>query len=116
MLEEIPIATAWLQALRARGVSVTLRNGRISMPKAAYAALSDDEILTLRHHRAAIRDVLASGAEPEAIDLDPVSVAPVTVALKEDRSSPLLSKEQDRERRSDEATAVMLKMMKFGHY
>lgn len=55
-------ATSWLQGLAARGVGVTLRNGRLVLhPARAYKELTDAELLTLRHHRASIKDIVRAG-------------------------------------------------------
>jgi hypothetical protein len=62
-------ATAWLRALKARGVNATLRNNRLWLhPASAYGALSDDELLTLRHHRQEIKDLIRSGVDPAPRD------------------------------------------------
>lgn len=56
------IAMSWLQALASRGVTVTLRNNRLWLhPASAHRALSDDEVLVLRHHRHAIKDAIKAG-------------------------------------------------------
>ena len=56
------VATSWLQTLAARGVTVTVRNNRLWLhPASAHRQLSDDEVLTLRHHRQAIKDVVREG-------------------------------------------------------
>jgi hypothetical protein len=42
---------------------VTLKNGRPCFwPASAYKSLTDEEVLTLRHHRAAIKAVINAGA------------------------------------------------------
>jgi len=60
------VAVAWVEALVARGVTLTVRNNRLSMhPPSAYSALSDEELLTLRHNREAIKAVVREGgAQP----------------------------------------------------
>src|SRR5689334_17174170 len=59
------IAAAWVENLRARGVTVELRRNRVWLqPASAYHELSDEEMLTLRHHRAAIKAVLSGNARP----------------------------------------------------
>jgi hypothetical protein len=64
--------TSWLQALAVRGVTVTVRNNRIWLhPSSAYRALTDAEVITLRHHRQAIKDAVKAG-----ISLDVVPAAP----------------------------------------
>lgn len=65
-------AASWLQALASRGVTVTVRNNRLWLhPASAHRALSDDEVLTLRHHRQAIKDAIKNG-----VSLDVVRAAP----------------------------------------
>jgi hypothetical protein len=60
-------ATAWLQALAARGVSVSLRGNRLELhPPTAYKALTDAELITLRHHREDIKAVVRAGLPSEA--------------------------------------------------
>jgi hypothetical protein len=56
------MALAWLQALAARGVCCSIRNGRLRMyPEIAYKDLSDDEHAVLRHHRDEIKAIVAAG-------------------------------------------------------
>ena len=55
-------ATSWLQALASRGVTVAIRNNRLHIiPARAHKELSDDEIITLRHHRQAIKALVREG-------------------------------------------------------
>lgn len=63
MLENKEGAVAWLQALEARGVIVTLGpSGRLRLaPARAYGELSDDEALFLRHNREAIKSIIREG-------------------------------------------------------
>lgn len=57
------IARAWVSTLRGRGVDVALRGNRLALkPPHAYGQLSDAELLVLRHHRDAIKAVVAAGA------------------------------------------------------
>jgi hypothetical protein len=66
------VATHWLEGLAARGVAVSIRNGRLWLqPASAYHALSDDEVLVLRHHRQAIKDAIKAG-----VSLDVARVTP----------------------------------------
>lgn len=58
------VATAWLRGLAARGVSVSLRNHQL---KLAYNLLTDDEVLVLRHHRAAIKAVITEGVSCDVV-------------------------------------------------
>jgi len=62
------IAADWVAGLRARGVGLTLRGpgtGRLWLhPAKAYYGLTDAELLILRHHREAIKDLVRSGYEP----------------------------------------------------
>ncbi|HXG86738.1 MAG TPA: hypothetical protein VNJ02_00265 [Vicinamibacterales bacterium] len=66
---------AWVATLRARGVSVFVRNNRLWLqPAGAYKALSDEELIVLRHNRAEIK-AIASGdiaAPVETIEPAPV--------------------------------------------
>jgi hypothetical protein len=56
------VATAWLRGLAARGVTVTIRNGRLCLhPAAAHKSFTDAEVLTLRHHRGEIKAAVAAG-------------------------------------------------------
>lgn len=64
-------AASWLRGLAARGITSRLVNGRLRhFPGAAYKLLTDDEVLTLRHHRAAIKELVKVG-----IPLDVVRAA-----------------------------------------
>ena len=70
--ELVDVAASWLRGLAARGVRVTLHRNRIRLhPASAYRALTDAEILTLRHHRAAIKELVRAG-----IPLDVVRTTP----------------------------------------
>lgn len=72
MTETKDVATFWLQGLAARGVRVSVRNNRIWLhPSSAYKSLADEELLTLRHHRAAIKACINSG-----VSFDVVRTAP----------------------------------------
>jgi hypothetical protein len=94
------VITSWLEALTARGVKVTLRGNRLWLhPPEAYHTLTDDELLTLRHHRAAIKARLIDGAaiavpepatpEPKAaIKEQPKGDAPGGTAARATRPSP----------------------------
>lgn len=62
MIDETNVAAEWLAGLARRGVAVAVRNGRVVLhPASAYKALSDDELLVLRHHRQAIKDAVRAG-------------------------------------------------------
>jgi hypothetical protein len=66
MTEYTEIAAAWLAGLAARGVRVALRNGRLAWePTRAYGEMTDEEVITLRHHRDEIKDAIAAGAWPD---------------------------------------------------
>lgn len=68
------LASSWLRGLAARGVTVTIRNGRLCIhPAAAHKQFTDAEVLTLRHHRDEIKAAVAAG-----ISLD---VAPMPVPI-----------------------------------
>lgn len=57
----LDVAAAWVEALTSRGVTLRLRGKgqRLELvPARAYGELSDDELLTLRHHREAIKKVV----------------------------------------------------------
>ncbi len=67
------LARAWVMALRARGVTLKIRNGRLwLLPARAYKELTDEERATLRHHRDEIKAVVASGV----VDAVPVPPPP----------------------------------------
>lgn len=56
------VAVAWVVTLVARGVTLRLRGKgqRLELvPGRAYGELSDGELLTLRHHREAIKEVVS---------------------------------------------------------
>ena len=73
MTDDTALATSWLQGLASRGITTRLVNGRIRhFPASAYKQLTDDEVITLRHHRAEIRDALRAGP--------PVQAAPPTTS------------------------------------
>jgi len=55
-------ARAWLEGLAARGVTVSLRGNRLELrPPSAYKLLTDDELITLRHHREDIKAIVRAG-------------------------------------------------------
>lgn len=59
------IARSFVRRLQARSVSLLVKNGRLRMkPPSAYRELSDEELLVLRHHRAEITALVASGLVP----------------------------------------------------
>jgi hypothetical protein len=59
------LAVSWVQALQARGVVLSVRNNRLWLrPENAYKQQSDEELLTLRHHRREIIDIVRSGVCP----------------------------------------------------
>src|SRR5687768_1644355 len=73
-----PEATAWLAALRARGVRIEAHGKRITLyPKHAYGEMSTDERAVLKQHKAAILTLLK---ERRAAGL-PVQATESTVAL-----------------------------------
>ena len=80
MTDKKDVATSWLEELAARDVSVTVRNNRLWLhPASAHRALSDDEIITLRHHRQAIKDVVKAGIPLDVVRATPIA-EPVTPA------------------------------------
>lgn len=82
-------ARAWVQALQARGVRLTVRNGRLSLhPASAYKQQSDEELLTLRHCRSEIKALVASGVyvPPPAATPAPRVEAPVLCPYCEGRT------------------------------
>lgn len=133
-------ATAFAGRLRVRGVTFAVRNNRLwLLPPKAYKTLSDDERAFIRHHRAELKDLVYDGAlyetttpesapapEPEsapAPEPEPPRVpAPVPICIycrrpcigSEHPAYPTLHHTDPREvqRRSEEATAVMLKTMR----
>jgi hypothetical protein len=79
MLENKERASAWVQTLEDRGVTVTVRNNRLWLhPASAHAALSDDEVLTLRHCRQEIKSLVRGGACRAAAVRAPAVVEPAT--------------------------------------
>ncbi|HXG69764.1 MAG TPA: hypothetical protein VNJ04_04030 [Gemmatimonadaceae bacterium] len=72
MKQALELAASWLRGLASRGVVVSIRNGRLSMtPTGAYKTLTEDELITLRRHRAEIKEYVLTG-----IPLDVVRAAP----------------------------------------
>ncbi len=120
-------ATLWLEGLAARGVSVTVRNNRLCLhPARAYKDLTDDEVLALRHHRAAIKDVVNAGTRFDVVQ--PVAPAaerttPAPKPCQWCRRAPCIGREhhafavlhaldpEEQKRRDAEATAVMMAMV-----
>lgn len=61
------VARLWLAQMAAKGVTVTLVKSRLRLsPARAYQAMSDEQLLTLRHQRAAIVALLRDGGAPFA--------------------------------------------------
>ena len=70
------IAVAWIEALTARGVSLTTRGKQLVMtPRTAYAEMSNDERRTLKLHKAAIVAIVEAGkyatATPKSATVEP---------------------------------------------
>jgi hypothetical protein len=113
------IAISWIQELRARGVTLTLRNNRLWLhPASAYKNLTDEELITLRHHRQEIKDCIAFGvspaplpSEPAPLDPQPEKPQPVWAPQPEipEHIARIINwnKPEERKRRDAEATAVM---------
>ncbi len=61
--KDLQVAAAWLQGLDVRGVTVALRGGkRLELrPASAYKQMTDAEMIVLRHHRDAIKKLVADG-------------------------------------------------------
>src|SRR5258705_4608148 len=58
-IDNTPLAAQWVETLLARGVTLKAKGKRLEMiPSGSYGAMSDDEHLTLRHHRAAIVSIV----------------------------------------------------------
>jgi hypothetical protein len=106
------LAENWVATLNARGVQVRLRKNRLWLiPESAYKELTDDERATLRHNREAIKDVVRARAKNP-----PPPVAPTPTEPKRPIPEHILrvinyNTPEERKRRSDEATDVMLGMM-----
>jgi hypothetical protein len=83
------IAEGWVNKLRARGVTVAVRNNRLWLcPASAYQSLSDDEILTLRHHRGAIKAIAAGlPSTPSAPSVHGPSPSPAPAPAPSERLS-----------------------------
>ncbi len=60
---EVKVAAEWLRTLAERGVTVGLRRGsRLELrPASAYKQMTDAEMIVLRHHRIAIKQLVAEG-------------------------------------------------------
>ncbi len=127
----------------ARGVTLTVRNNRLSMhPPSAYSALSDEELLILRHHREVIKQVVRRGGTYAATTHEPAPAckqtgAPTPHVGKPDAPAPepvcqycgqqCVGPEHDAyevlhwndpeevKSRDDEATKEMLKRMRYGN-
>jgi hypothetical protein len=131
----LELATSWVRALMARGVTVLVRNNRIWFhlhgrpSSAAFSELSDDELLFLRHNREAIKAVVRAGLPADDVapsatqPVPPVSRAVERTAGVPRESSPTVApapispevlriihgnRPEEIERRNREATAVML--------
>lgn len=75
------LAASWLEGLAARGVTVTVRNNRLWLhPASAHRALTDAEVLTLRHHRSEIKALVREGKTYAATTHEP---APATASYVE---------------------------------
>jgi len=84
------IATTWVDTLMARGVTLKAKGKRLEMvPGNAYKALSDDELLTLRHHKAAIVAIVNERYDGIASGITPSDTRGVEISLtvvKENRA------------------------------
>ena len=61
-------------------MSAIVANGRLRiLPSSAYKSLTDDELIVLRHHRAAIKAVINAGVSFDVVRAAP-TVEPVTPA------------------------------------
>jgi hypothetical protein len=129
MTDDTTLATAWLEGLAARGIAVALRNGRLAYrPPSGFKQLTDDEVIFLRHHRAEIREALLAGPPVQVATSE--GVAPTVAPAPEPRcpycGRPCCGPEhpafavmhandpEEITRRDKAATAVMLKMVRFG--
>lgn len=118
----------WVRTLRARGVSVTLRNNRLWLqPAIAHSQLSDDELLFLRHHRAAIKAVVSGGDFSEADEGHPratisarADLTPAPPPAPSERASPEIwrivhsNTPEAKAERDAYATRQMLRMVRYG--
>jgi hypothetical protein len=78
LIEPSERATSWLEGLAARGVTVTVRNNRLWLhPASAHRSLTDDEVLTLRHHRSEIKALVREGRTYATTTVEPTAAAPV---------------------------------------
>lgn len=65
MTDNAAVAVSWLEGLSRRGITASIRNGRLFLqPSNAYKQLTDDELITLRHHRESIKTLVADGYSP----------------------------------------------------
>lgn len=63
--DEVTPAANFAATLLARGVTMQVRNNRLTFkPASAYRNLSDDERAVLRHHRPAIKALVIAGLPP----------------------------------------------------
>ena len=77
MTDNKDVATSWLEGLAARGVSAIVTNGRLRiLPSSAYKSLTDEELITLRHHRAAIKAVINAGVSFDVVRAAPIVAKP----------------------------------------
>jgi antitoxin (DNA-binding transcriptional repressor) of toxin-antitoxin stability system len=123
-------AATWVQALTARGVTLAAHNGRLRMSASAYKALTDAEVLTLRHRRREIVALVAAGVAvfvPQVGEPEP-QVAPVEkpTPCPYCYQAPCIGSThhafrvlhwddpEERERRRKQATEVMLRTMAHG--
>ena len=128
------IALSWVQTLQARGVGLRLRNNRLELrPAHAYKELSDQELLTLRHHRGDIKRVVRDGhfealpspppptpppaPEPEPCEhcyRSPTECADLRTTRPDIWSVLHARHPEEDERRRREATAVMMRQIPNG--
>jgi hypothetical protein len=122
----------FVAALRARGVTLTLKGNRLHLyPWDSYRRLSPDELMTLKEHRAEIKAVVRDAPTAHEDDAsNTIGTRPVQEAGSE--SAPPIDLDarlkehnpdawraihandpEEIKRRTREATAVMLKTMRF---
>lgn len=113
------IAADWIAGLRARGVTLSLRNNRLWLhPAKAYSELTDAEVLILRHHRQEIKTLVAFGDAPAPTRAaDPLPETPAEPAPAPEPPKPEIPEHirrvldwgspSERARRDKEATAEM---------
>jgi hypothetical protein len=123
-------AIGFVAALRAKGVTLAVRNNRLwLLPAKAFSELTDAELVAMRRHRGEIKAIVSRGVAVPPVP--PVATQPELTVSHEDRSEPKaeVSKPEpptlpehirrivewntpaEQRRRDEEATRVMWKTL-----